>query len=808
MKVFLQVFVLFAITSQVFSQNSTDKKYEKQLYSAANEYMYEENYKEAQETYLNLIQVAPNNDLYLIETGLSYFFAPSNRENSLKYFELAKQNSRPDTLIELYYYLGRSYQLNSEFTKAITNYEKFKTYLKDNKTGKEMKEEVDSYIRMCQHGQYHLNLYAQNPVENADKPIQDLTKYFINDSNYVAIENLGAKINSPFSDYTPITLNNNNYLAFTSRRNKIDGESTQLFDGQYFEKIYVSRFADGEWKQPVEVNFSSAFGQSLSNPANDHNAIVYINQEEKIILTYSQNKLSYINRVGDKWSKPVLFDENINVSDGLVSSAAISNDGKSLYVVCERKDGYGGRDIYFSEKQEDGSWSELKNLGATINTEKDEETPYISQDNKKLYFASQGHSSMGGYDIFVSEKDENNEWKTPTNLGVPINSPADEIYYFPRDNGKTALYSSSRPGGYGDIDLYTISKGVEKPKVKIPDVALADNQTNTSETSEPEKELAENIEVKTESEVMEDEVAVTDSQTENVNASKEIADNIETEVIEDKPVIDEKESLKSKEQDVEIVTTEKPKTVAETKETTTKTATKPTIKSIPQDILANLDFGFNASQLSDESKKQLQQLANELKANPNVVLTVNGHADYLGTNEVNQEVSKQRALMVYNYLIEQGTQPNNLRLNYFGEEQPLVDAQKPDGTDIPENRAKNRRVEFETKEFKLYRFVLYGFDSYALDATANNTLNDVVAYLKTNPNAKAQLNGYTDKSGNVEYNKYLSGKRVNAVFTYLTKAGVPESQLEKNAFGIENPAIPDGVGVSQKYNRRVEILVN
>ena len=523
--------------------------------------------------------------------------------------------------------------------------------------------------------------------------------------------------------------------------------------------------------------------------------------------------------------------EEINSSDGLQSSAAISNDGNTIFIVSERKEGFGGRDIYYAEKNADGIWGKLENIGATVNSEKDEESPYITADNKKLYFASQGHSSIGGYDIFVTEKNEKGKWQTPRSLGVPINSPADEIYYFPKDKGQFAYYSSSRPGGYGDIDMYMIYKGVE-PKSKgdkQPALASADSTEPKKEVKMVEGEIAmvfdenANQAELTESsssaveESLNQEIAQAEV-TEEVN-TEETVESVDEETTEVKQTTIEeiKEEPKLEEKQVEEIA-EKVETTSKKEETgtfekpnkpkTPPVVSKPQTKSLPSDVLANLDFGFNSNVLSEDSKNQLKRLAEELKNNPNVVLTLNGHADYLGTNEVNNVVSKQRAMMVYKYLVEVGSEPNQLRLDYFGEDKPLVNAQMPDGTDIPENRAKNRRVEFETKEFSLYRFVLYGFDSYALSTTSNQTLDDVVKYLQSNPNAKAQLNGYTDKIGNIDYNKYLSSKRVDAVYNYLTKAGVKPESLEKNSFGVENPAIPDGSGVDQKYNRRVEILIN
>lgn len=801
-RLFVIAFLFASFT--VFGQSKADKKYEKELYQKANEQMYEENYLAAQETYLKLLEIVPKNDQYLLETGLAYFFASTDREKSLEYFNRAKANSRPDTIPELFYYSGRANQLTSNFTEAISDFERFKTYLKDNRRGKEMKEEVDNYIKMCQHGQYHLNLYAKNPVANPDKPIKDLTKYFINDTDYVAIENFGKKFNSTYADYTSYVINNRTTVAFTSRRPRIGSDADPLFDGQFFEKIFVSRFKDGEWKQPVEVNYTNVFGTSVDNPEEDHQAIIYVNQNEDMALLYRDNKILFTKRTGAKWSTPEAFPEVINNPSDLQSSAAITNDGKVLYFVSQKKDGYGGRDIYRSELQADGSWSKAENLGAVVNTEKDEESPFITKDGSKLYFSSQGHSSMGGYDVFVSERKPDGTWDTPSSLGSPINSPADEIYYIPSTAGELAYYSSSRTGGYGDIDIYKIYKGVQPlEKDTLPALASAEEE---QEVMDEEKEPTADTTA----------IAMAETDEETASTGEQIEEQEPTETAEkaeDKEVavgtpLEEKEAKEATEKDVK----ETQETAAEKEPITTAKEKKPTstpkVKDIPQELLANLDFGFNSGELSEENKTQLNNLAEELKKDRNKTITIDGHTDYLGTEEVNMEVSKQRALMVFNYLVEEGVEPNRVNIDYFGETKPLVPGKNADGTDNPENRAKNRRVELDVKQYNLFRFVLYGFDSYALDEVSKKTLDDVISYLKANPNKVAQLNGYTDKIGNVDYNKYLSKKRVEAVYNYLTAAGIAKDRLERNSYGVENPTIPEGSGLPQKYNRRVEIMVN
>ncbi|MCE2743343.1 MAG: hypothetical protein LW701_07235 [Fluviicola sp.] len=134
----------------------------------------------------------------------------------------------------------------------------------------------------------------------------------------------------------------------------------------------------------------------------------------------------------------------------------MTTDGLNMYFVSDRPGGLGGRDIYRVVKMPDGSWSLPQNLGPNINTSSDEDSPFIASDNKTLYYSSNGPKSMGGFDIFVTIRDEDNVWGDPLNLGYPINSTGDDIFYTTTIDGLKGYMTSFRKNGFGEKDIYEI----------------------------------------------------------------------------------------------------------------------------------------------------------------------------------------------------------------------------------------------------------------------------------------------------------------------------------------------------------------
>ena len=268
-------------------------------------------------------------------------------------------------------------------------------------------------------------------------------------------ENLGPEINSGYDEYVNALTFYGDKLLFTRKFPRGDG----FFE----EKVYVSQKSDEHWDLPQTLSFDFV-------PEDvDFGAAFLSADGSKLYLTgcgwgRDSGCDLYVSHPDlGQWSMPRRIEGNINTSSW-ESQPCVSADGKELYFVSRRN---GNADIYCSRRNADRSWSEPQNLGAPINTKGTEMAPFLHPDGRTLYFSSDKHVGMGGFDLFMSRRGEDGKWQEPVNLGFPINTSADEINFFVAADGKTAFISSQREGGRGGYDIYTF----ELPEEIRPDSA-------------------------------------------------------------------------------------------------------------------------------------------------------------------------------------------------------------------------------------------------------------------------------------------------------------------------------------------------
>jgi len=266
------------------------------------------------------------------------------------------------------------------------------------------------------------------------------------------IENLGPIVNSEFPDFSPVISVDENALFFTSARLRPDSSNFGAKDrltGLHFEDIYASyKDRDGKWQEP----------ELLSINTTDHTATMNVSVDGQTLYLYKDvngGDIFESKLVGEIWSEPSPMPAGIN-SSAWETHLAITPDEQTIYFVSNRSGGFGGRDIYKANKLPDGKWSKPTNLGAKINTQYDEDAVFISPDSQTLYFSSKGHDSMGGFDIMYSKLDENGEWSSPVNIGYPINTSDDDVFFVTSADGQRAYYSSVRNTGFGEKDIYMI----------------------------------------------------------------------------------------------------------------------------------------------------------------------------------------------------------------------------------------------------------------------------------------------------------------------------------------------------------------
>lgn len=406
----------------------------------------EENYDMALKNFLEAYKIDSTSANVNFNVGFCYLSSSTNKglaerflAKSIKDVTKNYQNDNPNEKSApplAFFYYGKALHINYKFDEAMTQYDFFeKNYVKD----KETKEDVEFYKSHT--------VFAKELVV---APIN------------VKIENLGDSINSSYPEYSPVLSADESTLIYTTRRNTGTG-GERLQDGQYFEDIVIAyKDGNGKWSSPKSI--------SENINTNGHEASINLTADGQTLIVYKDDggngNVYFSTWDGKDWSSLQSFGSDIN-SKYWESHACLSADNNTLYFVSDRPGGYGGRDIYRCVKLPNGAWSKALNIGPTINTKYDEDGPYIHPDGITLIFASVGHKSMGGFDIFFSTIEEDKKFSEPTNMGYPINTTDDDVFFVTSPDGKRGYFSSAKDGGFGEKDLYTmfIPDAKEKPLV-------------------------------------------------------------------------------------------------------------------------------------------------------------------------------------------------------------------------------------------------------------------------------------------------------------------------------------------------------
>lgn len=263
--------------------------------------------------------------------------------------------------------------------------------------------------------------------------------------------NPGPAINSHHAEYSPALTADEQTLIFT-RKKPLHAHHDQRYE-HYYEDFYVSHFQNGQWSSAENL------GPPINTRGNE--GAQSITADGRHLYFTACNRLDgfgscdiyYARRVGGSWSRPVNVGKPLN-SAAWDSQPSISADGQSIYFASSRNGSHGQIDIWMATRNESGNWNEPTNLGPVINTKGRELSPFIHPDNQTLYFASDGHPGMGGLDIFYSRRENDGSWSRPVNIGYPINSYGDEFALFVGASGQWAWFASDKEGGYGKSDIY------------------------------------------------------------------------------------------------------------------------------------------------------------------------------------------------------------------------------------------------------------------------------------------------------------------------------------------------------------------
>jgi outer membrane protein OmpA-like peptidoglycan-associated protein len=643
---------MFALSSWSQKTESADTR---KSFDQAEKYFLEEHYSQALPLYIRVDSTLKDNANVSYKVGMCYLNSAVDKIKSIPYFERAVKNTsataKEDAFkeksapIDAFYQLAHAYHLNYQLDYAISSFQKFKTFIAE--TDKNMLNNIDHQIEMCNNAK----IMVASPVT-------------------IKIDNLGPNVNSPYADYSAVVSADESSLFFTSRRPSTTGGGIDPADGKYYEDIYFCSKKDSVWTPAVNM------GTPINTLTND--ATIGVSVDGQKLLIYRDDNGDgniYTSQLqGGTWLVPAKMSENIN-TQLWEPSASISADGTRLFFASNREGGFGGRDIYMSKQLPNGLWSKAVNLGPTINTQYDEDGPFIHPDGVTLFFSSTGHKSMGGFDIFfcqVNTETDKVSASAPVNIGYPVNSTDDDIFYTPTADNKRAYYSSFKSGGYGEKDIYMITfpeqketpltvykgriKSLGGTTVTNVEITVIDNETGQLVgTYFPNSKTGNylfilppggnyNISYQAEGYLL---------QSENMVVPKDSTYNLINTFIELKPI------------------------------------------TVGQRVtLKNIFFDYNKATLRPISRIELDKFYKMLNEKNQLVVEISGHTDSKGNDEFNMKLSQARAQSVVDYLIKKGIDTKRMIAVGYGETKPIAKNTKPDGKDDEMGMQLNRRVEY------------------------------------------------------------------------------------------------------------------
>lgn len=431
-KFFLFFFTVILLSGKAQAPAGSYKDY----FREGNYLLLEENYEMALRNFLKAYELDSSSCNINYNVGLCYLKSLTHKADAeaklakavksiSKHYKMDDHTEKDAPPLAIFYY-AQALHINYKFDEGLEQYNKFLVFVEDDK---DWKKEIEYYKRQT--------VYAKELIAN---PIN------------VQISNMGDSINSEWPDFSPVLSADERTMIYTTRRpTGTGGEKTP--EGQYFEDIVVSYKDDnGKWSKPVSL--------SEYVNTNGHEASVSLSPDGQTLIVFRDDagngNIYFTQWDGKTWGGIQSFGSDINTKYW-EPHACLNVDGTVLYFTSDRPGGKGGRDIYRSVKLPNGKWSKAQNLGGSVNTEYDEDSPFMHPDGKMFFFASKGHKTMGGFDLMYSIIDEEGKFSEPINLGHPINTPDDDVFYSTSPDGKRAYFSSAKDGGFGEKDIYLIT---------------------------------------------------------------------------------------------------------------------------------------------------------------------------------------------------------------------------------------------------------------------------------------------------------------------------------------------------------------
>ena len=573
--------------------------------------------------------------IYISDTKLNVKAA---RDNFLRVIKIC-----PKYDVYTYYYLARIAYGAKEYEKSLD----YVTVFLEDVDKIKSDEDYENAVSIQEYSTFYAEI-LNNPVPFNPKPVPG--------------------ISTTLDEYLPI-ISPDNEMALFTRRVKIPPRRDDITPQVKYKEEFMYSLKQGE-------NFLE--GERMPDPFNRNDneggATLTIDNKKLYYTLCKYTKGSYYYNCdicfsefnNGSWSPIESISDNVNLPETWESQPSVTSDGSTIYFVSDREGGFGGYDIYKTSLNENGEWDFPENLGPVINTSGNEKSPFIHTDSQTLYFSSDGHMGLGGYDIFFTKLDTNGTWSSPQNIGYPINSYDDDVGFFVGTDGRYGYFASNKYDGLGGWDLYYF---------------------DLYEEARPEKVLFLKGIVQTEEN---ESLANTRIELKNVASKKITSVPLDTITGEYAAAIVFRNDF--------IMTVKKKGHVQESKYISRIDQRY----SKPIDVLVDLKlievgmtyrlndiyFNFNSFELPAESKIVIREFYEFLMDNPNLKVSIQGHTDDIGNERDNLLLSENRARAVYNELIHLGIPSSRIAYKGFGESKPIASNKTEDG------RARNRRTEF------------------------------------------------------------------------------------------------------------------
>ncbi len=604
------------------------------------------------------------------------FLITTNEKKEAVHYLLKAYALDPEVHHDVLFKIGEGYRYRYEFDRAVDYYNEYLGEIEANPRAYEgldvakFKARANRRILECENAKK----YIANPV--AFKSV-----------------NIGGRVNSEAEDYAPTLNKDETIMYFTSKREGSTGGFKDT-DNKYFEDIWVVEKEGNEWGTPKNM------GTVINT--NQHESNIGLSPDGNILYIYHTDHngdIYYSEKKEGEWTEVKPFGKNIN-TEYQETSVFHSSNGSYMFFTSSRPGGEGRLDIYVMRKDKKGKWSKPENLSSVVNTEYDEEGPYFDVEHSTLYFSSKGHGGMGGYDLYKSVWDTlDNSWSEPENLGYPVNSVDDELFYTVRGGGEAtehAYYASFKDDSHGYTDIYMI---VPDEDESVAGEAVAETVIDNVIEEDP-------IEIerpKIDYQPIHLNVTAKEQGTSNPISAFKLnvyrSDNKQTAVFEGDAEGFYNFTLNDTVPSTYILMVEADGYVFQSKnisiEPTGETQTKDVVVYLGKQevfapkVLRNIYFAFDKHTLRAESFIELDQLVKMLKSNEAMTVEIAGHTDFKGSDDYNMKLSYRRANAVKKYLVKNGINASRVLAKGYGEKYPIAS-----NDDEIEGRELNRRTEF------------------------------------------------------------------------------------------------------------------